>query len=221
MYKHWPGFFSQSVEICAIQLPGREERKRDAFMNNLDEIVEQLQEVITSDSRPFAFFGHSFGSILAYALAVHMKRLGQSPAALMVSAKTAPHLPHKKSRANMPRIQLREELIAMGGTPESILNDDALMDTVLRVVRADYAVLESFSPAKYYDCLNCPITAFEASFDHYTSSGGVDAWSEYTSGAFCKHQIDGGHFYLNEYPAKLFIELNNILNQLVSNHVSA
>lgn len=221
IYKHWAGFFSRDIEVCAIQLPGREERKHEVFIDNLDEAVKQLKDIVTADNRPFVFFGHSFGSILAYALAVQLKKAGVTPpCALLVSAKTAPHLPHKKSRANMPRIQLIEELVSMGGTPDSILKDEVLMDSVLRIVRADYTVLESFSLARYYDCLACPIVAFEATFDSYTSSAGIDAWSEYTCAGFNKHLVDGGHFYLNDYPAKLFAELNHILNNVVSSHVS-
>jgi len=209
VYKHWPEFLSADLELCAVQLPGREERHQESLCDDMDTVVKQLLTVILSDARPCIFFGHSFGSILAFALASRLKKLGREPEMLIVSAKTAPHLPSKKLRSNLPRVQLLQELLSMGGTPASVLSDSAIMDRVLRIVRADYAVLESFRLSSYCEPLHCPIIAFAAVDDPYVSSAGVDAWGEYTDSTFVTHLLAGGHFYINNLPPKLFAVINS------------
>ena len=214
VYKQWPQYLSAEVEVCAVQLPGREERQNENLCENIEEVVNKLITVVAADSRPAIFFGHSFGSILAFALASRLKNLGMEPASLIVSAKTAPHLPSKKLRSNLPRVQLVQELVTMGGTPESVLSDSLMMDRALRIVRADYCVLESFKPNNYLDSLACPIIAFEADEDTYTTGSGIDAWSEYTHSTFIKHVVSGGHFYINNHPAALFAVINSVVENI-------
>lgn len=214
VYKHWPEFLSSKVEVCAVQLPGREERQHENLCEDIEDVVNKLVTIIAADPRPTIFFGHSFGSILAFALASRLQTLDIVPNALIVSAKTAPHLPSRKLRSNLPRVQLIQELVAMGGTPDSVLNDRVMIDRALRIVRADYSVLESFKPNHYLDSLACPIIAFEASDDTYTSSGGIDAWSEYTQARFTKHCVTGGHFYINDHPERLFSVINAMVEDL-------
>lgn len=214
VYKQWAQFLSADVEICAVQLPGREERQHENLCEDIEDVVNKLTTVIAADARPNIFFGHSFGSILAFALASRLKTLGIEPDALIVSAKTAPHLPSKKLRSNLPRVQLIQELVSMGGTPEAVLNDSTMMDRALRIVRADYCVLESFKSNNYLDSLSCPIVAFEADEDTYTTGAGIDAWSEYTQSTFIKHVVSGGHFYINNYPAALFSVINSMVENI-------
>lgn len=214
VYKQWPQFLSADVEMCAVQLPGREERQHENLCEDIEDAVNKLATVVAADSRPSVFFGHSFGSILAFSLASRLKALGIGPDVLIVSAKTAPHLPSKKLRSNLPRVQLVQELVSMGGTPESVLNDGVMMDRALRIVRADYCVLESFKPDNYLDSLSCPIIAFEADGDTYTTGVGIDAWSEYTQSTFIKHVVNGGHFYINDHPEVLFSVINSMVEKI-------
>lgn len=214
VYKQWAQFLSADIEVCAVQLPGRDERQHENLCEDIEDVINKLTTVIAADTRPSVFFGHSFGSILAFALASKLKTLGIEPNALIVSAKTAPHLPSKKLRSNLPRVQLIQELVAMGGTPEAVLNDSTMMDRALRIVRADYSVLESFKPDRYLDLLSCPIVAFEADEDTYTTGAGIDAWREYTQSTFIKHVVNGGHFYLNDNPAVLFSVINSMVENI-------
>lgn len=214
VFKQWHHFLPEDIEVCAIQLPGREERQREVLCEDIEQVANKLISVILADTRPFIFFGHSFGSILAFTLASRLKKIGFHPAALIVSAKAAPHLPSKKQRSNLPRVQLIQELLAMGGTPESFLKDTAMMDRVLRVIRADYSVLESFKPSNYLDALDCSIFALEASEDNLASSAGIDAWCEYTTSTFRKHLISGGHFYIKDHPQALFAVIKAALTKI-------
>ena len=57
-------------------------------------IVEHIMgEMANLMDKPFAFFGHSVGAIIAYHVAVECKRRrGASPMLLFASGHTAPHV---------------------------------------------------------------------------------------------------------------------------------
>src|SRR5438094_612961 len=59
----WRRFFPEEVEVCAVQLPGRESRFLQAPITRLDAVVDELAPAIESTvDLPFAFFGHSMGA---------------------------------------------------------------------------------------------------------------------------------------------------------------
>ena len=93
-FKSWNEFFSDDIELCILQMPGREERLGEKLITDMSQLVDVLVEEITTYSdRPFAFFGHSMGAIVAYETACHLRKIGSSgPLHIFLSARAAPHL---------------------------------------------------------------------------------------------------------------------------------
>ncbi len=85
----------EDADIWAIQLPGREGRLTEPLLTDFTVLQERLAHELTPHlDRPFAFFGHSMGAILAYEIARELRRRGlPTPARLYVSGRRAPHLP--------------------------------------------------------------------------------------------------------------------------------
>ena len=78
-FKSWNEFFSDDIELCIFQMPGREERLSEKLITDMSQLVDVLVEEITTYSdRPFAFFGHSMGAIVAYETACHLRKVGSS-----------------------------------------------------------------------------------------------------------------------------------------------
>src|SRR4029077_2626378 len=69
MYRHWPRLLPPSIEPIAVQLPGRADRfgepAFDRMVSLVDELVEVLKPLL---DRPFACFGVSMGSRVAWTL---------------------------------------------------------------------------------------------------------------------------------------------------------
>ena len=64
VFRDWPDRLPQSVEVCAIQLPGRETRLKEPVFTRLPPLVQELaQALLPSLDRPFALFGHSVGAL--------------------------------------------------------------------------------------------------------------------------------------------------------------
>ena len=63
VFRDWPDRLPKSVEVCAIQLPGRETRLSEPAFTRLHPLVQELaQALLPSLDRPFAFFGYSVGA---------------------------------------------------------------------------------------------------------------------------------------------------------------
>src|SRR5438874_3036026 len=68
-FRSWPGQLPLEVEICAVQLPGRETKLREAPFTDLTGLVQKLAEVVSPylDTQ-FDFFGHSMGGLVSFDL---------------------------------------------------------------------------------------------------------------------------------------------------------
>ena len=76
VYREWQKLLPDTIEVCPIQLPGRENRFDEAPVDNLKLLIEVLLKNLSSEfDLPFAFFGHSFGSLIAFELARALRRI--------------------------------------------------------------------------------------------------------------------------------------------------
>src|SRR5437763_6784374 len=76
------------VELRCIQYPGRENRLSEAPLDSLSEMVAGIVGALSSNlSRPFAFFGHSLGALIAFETIRALRRLAlPQPVHLFISA---------------------------------------------------------------------------------------------------------------------------------------
>src|ERR1700741_5310415 len=66
-YRQWRDFLPAGAELCAIQLPGREQRIVEPALRRMDDAVNALvHALLPYVDRPFVFFGHSMGAVIAY-----------------------------------------------------------------------------------------------------------------------------------------------------------
>ena len=94
IYRSWHQYLPADVEVCAIQLPGRENRVRERSYINLLELVNGLlPNLLPYLDKPFALFGHSMGSLIAYEVAQQVQQGSRRPTHLLVSGRRAPVLP--------------------------------------------------------------------------------------------------------------------------------
>ena len=186
-----------TIEVCAVQLPGRENRLREAPIADLAKLVPQIADGLAPHlAPPFAFFGHSMGSILAFELARELRRRGRPlPAHLFASACPAPHLPDDDATHHLPDDALLARLRDLGGMPDELLAHRELMEMLLPVFRADASITETYVHTSEPP-LDIPFTAFGALSDAKATRADMDAWRRHTSRAFALAMIPGDHFYI-------------------------
>lgn len=182
-----------------MQLPGREDRSREPAFTDLDALVEALEHALLPYlDVPFALFGHSMGALISFELTRRLRRRhALEPAHLFLSGRRAAQIPHRGHIVHrMPEPQLIDELRRLNGTPAEALENARLMRQVLPVLRADFAVCETYS---YRDDapLDCPITVLGGLRDPMTSRDDLAAWRRQTRGAFTQRMFPGDHFFIH------------------------
>jgi medium-chain acyl-[acyl-carrier-protein] hydrolase len=199
-YRPWALRFAPEVDVVAIRPPGREHRHRERACSRLPDLVENVvREVVPLLDRPYAWFGHSLGALVAFEACRTIQALGRpGPVRLMVSGRPAPDLPSRLSPVHAaPTPVLLDRLRQMGGTPPEILDDHGVMSALLPTIRADLAAAETYRcrPGRPLDV---PITVFGGRQDPFTTADELAAWARHTTAGCRVETFDGGHFYLHE-----------------------
>lgn len=218
-YVRWAHALQHLAEVIPVQLPGRENRRREAPYRSLlplaSDVANALQPYLDV---PFAFFGHSMGAFISYEIArVVRDRFGRNPEQLFVSGFQAPHLPRTEPPIYMlPDAEFVEALMERyEGIPSVILQDPELLALFLPVLRADLELVETyeFQPAEQF---TCPIYALGGSEDPRLDERRLSAWREHTDGEFGHRFFEGGHFYLQAQAAAVHDVLATQLESLRS-----
>ena len=181
------------VDICPIQLPGRENRFKEVPITNMDLLAETLvAQLPLPDDLPIAFFGHSLGAFIAYEM---MKRLGGT--ALFVSACPAPHIARNGSPMHtLPGPEFLAAVKAMDGIPPVIRENSDLLSFFAPVLRADLKLYETYRPSKPAK-LRGPVIAFGGESDALVTSRQLEHWGDICLD-FQMRFFPGGHFFLRD-----------------------
>jgi len=205
-YRHWQQKLPESIEVLPVQLPGRGGRMKEPPYSELRPLVHAASAALGAEmEKPFAFFGHSMGGLIAYELARELRQQrGIQPVHLFISAKCSPrHRPEDPAAGRLSDAALIKVLEQYEGTPRELLNEPELMQLVLPIIRADIAVCDSYvyEPGPP---LECPITVFGGLEDHVCSRRCLESWQEHTQGPFTVRMLPGGHFFINNWAESVF-----------------
>lgn len=199
-FNSWLDRLPLEVELCAIRLPGRENRLREALLDDGPALFESLEPVLAPLlDLPFVLIGHCSGSVLAYELARRLHAAaGPQPAMVILSSTDGPGVRRIDEPLHLlPRRELLRRVVEYGGMAEAVLDDPDLMDIFERILRADYRVIERlrYSPGPP---LPVPITVLGGRHDEFVSCQGLAAWSAETTKEFSLHLLEAGHYILSE-----------------------
>ncbi|NWV73531.1 SAST synthase, partial [Dasyornis broadbenti] len=208
----WGKLLNNSIEVLCIRLPGREIRLNEPFAKDMTSIVNEVTSVLLKElkEKPFAFFGHSFGSYVSFAVALNLKKkYGLEPVQLFISAAHAPHSEAILSIKSTAISDVKDEdvlayLQSLEGTPPDLLLNEDTRKHLLLTFREDLRVLQTFSfeKAEMDTPFTCDITCFNGSDD---KPHDLHGWQEITSGDTSFYELPGGHFYLLEPSNESFL----------------
>jgi medium-chain acyl-[acyl-carrier-protein] hydrolase len=198
IFRAWQKSLPEAIEICPVQLPGRESRIKEPPFTELSPLVLAAAQALAPQlDKPFAFFGHSMGALVSFELARHLRRGGgPQPVHLFVSGRCSPQTLKEPLAGDLPDSEFSEVLRRSNGTPEEVLENRELMELMLPVVRADFAVCNSYVYAPEPP-FSFPITAFGGLEDRGVGRDCIEGWREHTTGPFVLRMLPGNHFFLN------------------------
>lgn len=216
-YLPWQAALGRDVELWAVQLPGRGGRLAEAPLDSLQQLVGTLAvELRNHADRPFAFFGHSLGALVAFELVRHMRMLGTMlPRQLLVSGCEAPHRRQAERALHaLPDAELIEALRAYNGTPPEVLAHRELMELLLPAVRADFRMAETYNYRQQAP-LAIPLTVLAGRGDEHVDADRVEAWRHESSASCEVHWFRGDHFFVHSEQEEVVACLRAALEEAV------
>ncbi|MFI6054719.1 thioesterase II family protein [Streptomyces violascens] len=191
------------VEVLAVQYPGRQDRRHEPPVEDVDRLADLVAEALPTESgRPYALFGHSMGSVVAYETALRLARDGRrGPSRFFASGRGAPSLGPGRSDGLRGDAALTAEIRRLGGS-RGVLDDPELMAMILPALRSDYRALGSYSWAAG-PRLHCPISVLIGDADPLVTPDEARTWLDHaadddgdgTGGTM--RVFSGGHFYID------------------------
>lgn len=192
------------VELVPIDIPGRGTRFSEPLLDEMkaiaDDVFEQIRGQLDS---PFAFFGHSMGTILCYLLCEKLERHGlPMPIHVFLSGRGGPASEsRKRSWHALPKDEFREKLFELGGSPGEVLQEERLMEFVEPILRADFKAVEHFSYGEIHR-FDVPLTVMIGKEEKITLDEAF-SWQEISSIPLSFHAFEGGHFFIFDHPARM------------------
>jgi surfactin synthase thioesterase subunit/glycosyltransferase involved in cell wall biosynthesis len=213
-FRGWAGFLPVEIAVCPVRLPGRETRLNEPAFDSMDLLIPRLREAIAPYlDRPFAFFGHSLGAIVAFELARSLKA---HPECLFVSGARAPQLRRDHVPPPPPSDdELIAELRRLNGIPQELIDHQELVQLALPALRADTALYRKYVYQEGPP-LACPIRAYGGADDARITRENLENWAVQTTESFKLEVFPGGHFFLQTHRNEFLITLARDVSQLLA-----
>jgi len=198
-FRPWRLALAPAVDVRPVLLPGRESRIRELPYRRIEQLLDPLAAALLPHlDRPYALFGHSLGSIIAYEVARRLSAGGSGPACLLVSGRRAPTLPSTRRQFSaLPEDEFVAAVATLNGTPPEVLRQPQLLRLLLPALRADFELNETYRPLPG-PVLRCPLGAYLGAADPEVDPAELLGWHRETAGEFTLRMFPGDHFYLRD-----------------------
>lgn len=213
LFQDWSDHMPAEIEVCAVQLPGRQKRLREPPARRLEPVADTLAELISADDLPYCVFGACTGALLAYEAVCRVRACGGAePYRFFATCCRAPQLPDRDAPIHqLSDEELLAEIKKLGGTEVEVVNHPELMKMLLGVLRADFEMAETYSPADSWSRLQCRVTTIAGSEDSIVDPDEIAAWRDVSEGDFSQICLPGGHFLVETNPQPLLAAVSEML----------
>ncbi|SEH00205.1 Surfactin synthase thioesterase subunit [Nonomuraea solani] len=184
--------------VRGVRVPGRESRIGQPPIHDFAELTERLTGAVAAlPPAPTILLGHCLGGLVQFEVARALRRRGHDLREVWVIGHPGPG-GAVKFPADDP-LGVYQALVA---PPPEILRSPGLLDLVLRGVRADLDVANSYTPASHVP-LDRPVRLFAGSDDPQLPGGDLTGWAGHAGAGLEVHPYRGDHRFAGAEPAVL------------------
>jgi surfactin synthase thioesterase subunit/NAD(P)-dependent dehydrogenase (short-subunit alcohol dehydrogenase family)/acyl carrier protein len=219
VYRAWNDRIGQSIEVIAVEPPGRLGRIDQKPVSDIQVFATQAARAMTPLlDKPYAVFGHCLGGLTMYETVRELQREDQRlPIHAFISGSRPPDLTDQegpferllqdrllRNRRYDPFLPIHEQpedvfaevirLFRIDST-EQMLKNDALRALVLPVVRSEFEMAFAYRHRRETPW-DFPITCFNGANDLYVTRADILSWGRFTTASFQVHIRQGEHFLL-------------------------
>lgn len=204
-FRDWAAGLPDTIEVVAVQYPGRADRFREPAYTNMPQLVEAVADALSDVAgHPYALLGHGMGAAIAYETALRLRERNHcEPVRLIVSAREAPQHSHTGTIHLSGEEVLIAELHRFGFTNPTLLRDPESRALLLSTMVADCRLIETYRPTAV-SRLHCPVGALAAEDDPEVTVAEVAGWATVSTGAFDLAVLPGDHFAIVAHQQEVF-----------------
>lgn len=222
VYDKWKTLLEPGIELCNVELAGKGRRVEEPLYDSVEEMVEDVYRLVAPrlTEAPYALFGHSMGSLVAYELAKRLQKAGKpAPVHVFFSGRSAPHLRSTPSDLHVPYRELsheafREKVMPLGGTSEELFEQPELMDILLPVLKNDFELAKATGCSRQVHRFDFDISVFAGKEELLTPEE-IVGWKAYTNKMCSVYFFQGGHFFVNE----VFEDVVKVINEMLAKRI--
>jgi surfactin synthase thioesterase subunit/acyl carrier protein/NAD(P)-dependent dehydrogenase (short-subunit alcohol dehydrogenase family) len=218
-FRAWPQLLGDSVEVVAVEPPGRGTRINETAVDDMESFVERLlPEMVDWLDRPSAFFGHCLGGLTMFATlcalpksCAHFIRYAfpcgvRPPQLLKHMGEFEDNLAydmmlHRGFDIRVPPFAQTDEIFAdiirQFDTPaaDKMLSIPKLRKLLLPTIRAEFGMAYNYEyqPGEPF---SFRISSFIGDLDPWVSIEDSASWGQLTRGGFTNHVRKGSHFLM-------------------------
>jgi len=235
IYTKWQARLSNdTIDVCPIQYPGREERINEKSFSDIDALVLALCENLQNTlDIPYIFFGHSMGALIAFELTrlLRMRKL-PLPKCLIISAFPDPSSPIKKINelvkelhtedVSLDKITINKMMNIFqknGLLPTNLkfIDNMEINKILLPIFMSDINIVKNY---KYKEQLplDIPIKFFMGKQDPWIQYEDYLGWCTQTTKTCELYEFNSEHLFIQDEKIsnELFSVITNILHDLIT-----
>ncbi|WP_406114662.1 thioesterase II family protein [Kitasatospora purpeofusca] len=205
-------------EVWALRPPARGGRSRDPMPADFAALTAEVARVIAphlAPGRRAAFYGQSFGALLAYEVARALPA-DRRPELVVVAGAPGPAEWTERESKDLDAA----ELLRLTGLEELVSADPELVELALAGIRTDLAVSATYRH-RPHPPLASALYALAGAEDPMLATTDLSGWAAHTRGAFEHLVLPGGHLLATvDRPGPVDL-LTSLLTSLLSGRAAA
>jgi len=214
-YMSWRKLLDERIDLKPIELSGRGKRFSEPLYKSINGAIEDVYGIICEelDGTPYAIFGHSMGTLLAYeSLRKIIYYEKQEPVHVFMSGRYPPYIEVEKEMLHLlSDEEFIDRIVKLGGTDQKVIENEEILKLFLPILRNDFRLVETYKHNGDKLKLNCEMSILNGKYDDFVASKEIELWSECTCKKCNFYEFDSGHFFINEYKEAVINIINNTL----------